>query len=588
MNNTKLVYSIFLSLLFFSFLFIKISKVIALDNFETFNLFLTNPGFWQSIRGPISYNTETTHQFASLVTPNGVNPFQYLKSVDFTTILPNYDNIQITAKFSTNSINQGAGYIFSDNVPTEGSALQFSNYMFYIWPKPDGSFHIFSSICPATNPICDVGSQLANGIFSFPVDNLWHEIELKRVSGHYEWYLDSNLVFTSVDTIRVVSSVGIGDPENTSGFLIWPILNIDYIGISSNTPPPSPSPSPTVIPSSSPSPSPTLSPSPSPTAAPAFPYLSQLDPAWANEEYDKASTWAGLDKYGIGRWGCALTSAAMVLQHHGVKAHDGTDIDPSKLNAWLKSQGDGYVGYGYLNWLALTRYVRQSYDLGHSPTKLEYKRSYLPTIPSLPAILSLPGHFVVAYAGDDLSWDIHDPADIARTSLPKTATINSISNLVPSLTDLSYMMFVADPELHISLLDHRNRVVPIDWSYEYITDDIDATSSPTTRVGIVPKLPKGKYDIRVNNSSDDKHFLEIYLYDKRGETYIRKLKIGEDSDLKFELKYDNNKVGKSKLEHNKRYRYQWNHRRKWWDKIWDEHDRWEERKSDDHDKRKDD
>jgi hypothetical protein len=144
---------------------------------------------------------------------------------------------------------------------------------------------------------------------------------------------------------------------------------------------------------STPRPQPSLT---TPTPTP-FPYLSQKDSAWAGEEYDSASTWAGAARSGIGRWGCAITSVAMILQKNGVNALDGTSVDPSKLNTWLISQTDGYIGPGLLNWLAVTRYVKASYDAGNASTKLEYSRPSATSTPVLPTILGLPGHFVVAH-----------------------------------------------------------------------------------------------------------------------------------------------------------------------------------------------
>ena len=85
------------------------------------------------------------------------------------------------------------------------------------------------------------------------------------------------------------------------------------------------------------------------------PPLKQISDPWQNQVYDSANLWSPLNPT-INRWGCALTSAAMVFQYHGLtKLPDNTTLDPGTVNAWLKTQLDGYVGNGYVNWLALSR-----------------------------------------------------------------------------------------------------------------------------------------------------------------------------------------------------------------------------------------
>jgi hypothetical protein len=214
------------------------------------------------------------------------------------------------------------------------------------------------------------------------MDSNWHEITVRRSLSKYEWLVDGQLIFRSVDTIRNISSLGIGDPENTYGDQSWPQLYIDFIGLDS-TPTPTP---------------------------PPFPYLSQKDPLWGSKEYDSALTWAGIGKDGIGRWGCALTSVAMMLRKYEVKTPDGANVDPDILNTWLKGQPDGYIEPGLINWIAVTRYVHQSYEAGKSPTELEFVRQASGTSPTLPAILGVPGHFVVAHDEDTTNWKINDPA----------------------------------------------------------------------------------------------------------------------------------------------------------------------------------
>lgn len=73
-----------------------------------------------------------------------------------------------------------------------------------------------------------------------------------------------------------------------------------------------------------------------------MPQFFQADPGWGN---DKLGDTRGT----LGGEGCAVSSAAMVLSHYGM------DIDPGKLNSFLK-QHDGYEGAGWLRWESAAEY----------------------------------------------------------------------------------------------------------------------------------------------------------------------------------------------------------------------------------------
>lgn len=85
-----------------------------------------------------------------------------------------------------------------------------------------------------------------------------------------------------------------------------------------------------------------------------LPLVKQNNSLWGSNEYDHASLWSSTPT--IARWGCALTSAVMVLHSHGhLHLPDETALTPSSLNLWLLSQPDGYLGQGHLNWRAISR-----------------------------------------------------------------------------------------------------------------------------------------------------------------------------------------------------------------------------------------
>ncbi|MFZ2199899.1 MAG: hypothetical protein WAV40_03870 [Microgenomates group bacterium] len=314
-------------------------------------------------------------------------------------------------------------------------------------------------------------------------------------------------MFRTVETSRVVTSIGVGDPENTTGNQAWPSLSIDYIGLD-------------YIP---------------PTT---IPYLSQKDARWGSKEYDSASSWAGINKSGIERWGCALTSTAMMLQNYGIKDLAGADLTPDTLNTWLKSQSDGYVGPGLLNWIAVTRYAKESYLAGHATTKLEYVRSYPPTTPVLPAILGLPGHFVVAHTDGTSDWQIHDPANQLKTTLAKTTTVNSINRFIPSLTDLSYMMFVTQPGVTAKLKNSLGVDVPLTFTDEYISDDMGEVATPSAvRTTVIPKPANDTYRLVVNKPAGPAGEIKIYLYDDLADAITPETFPLPDLTNTFEIQY---------------------------------------------------
>lgn len=482
-----------------------------------------------------------------VITPGSPNTYPYIVLKPSTYTLPIF-NAEVIFKYGTIT-GFGAGIVFDNKIPNNDTFPDVGNTaLAWVWNW-------------GAQPLLNYGVSLSN--YSPVPNNLsTHKLSINRSNDIYLYKLDSD--DAKVVNRNDVTNIWFGNPEttNTGGIGNWPVIYIESVKV--NT-------------SSTPSPTPTPTPTQTPTPSPSFPYFSQNDPRWKDEVYDTANKWAGIDKYGIGRWGCALTSAAMVLQKNGVKALDGTDLDPSKLNTWLKSQPDGYVGLGYLNWLAVTRYVRLSYESGHSPTKLEFSRTGTPTFPS---IIGLPGHFVVVHGEDGSNWLVNDPSSPTVTKISKTTALKSVNTFVPSMTDLSYMMFTTTSEVNVKINKEHSKEIKIDWQEEQIIDPQSDDEGPMNKIGIIPKPKNGEYELLVTNPSETPKNFDIYLYDKQGQPYIKKLSLGKKSSIKFEVQYNKDRSNKIKIEHHRRYRYIWNSMKKWFDKIWDEFDKWEERLND--------
>src|SRR5690606_12518854 len=110
------------------------------------------------------------------------------------------------------------------------------------------------------------------------------------------------------------------------------------------------------------------------------PFLSQRDPEWKDFEYDHASSIVGnpVGKQEIEEWGCALTSAAMVLKYHGYDFDlDGTNLTPASLNTYFNNNF-GFTKRGGVIWNVASTFAQEaqatsSYqDLNLNSLEFEY------------------------------------------------------------------------------------------------------------------------------------------------------------------------------------------------------------------------
>ncbi len=264
----------------------------------------------------------------------------------------------------------------------------------------------------------------------------------------------------------------------------------------------------------------------------SVPLIKQTDPAWGNDIYDSADVWAP-GSPGLSRWGCALTSAVMVFHYNGLKKMaDGTDITPGTANQWLKSQPDGYVGNGLLNWLALSRLSKQVRMInGVTFDALEYERrdpdnAYLSDSvenKSIPAILAVPGHFIVAKGVDSANstFVVNDPFyDIAKLSDPFYG--NSYQRMgiyTPSNTDLSYIMIVTNPHVNIELTNSFGDVVGEEEIENPIDDAVGNVINPKgpLKIFYLKKPGSGPYELNISSSTPGPYQLDQYFYDLNGQ-----------------------------------------------------------------------
>lgn len=262
------------------------------------------------------------------------------------------------------------------------------------------------------------------------------------------------------------------------------------------------------------------------------PLIMQSDPAWGSDLYDSANLWSSGDT-GISRWGCALTSAVMVFQYNGLnKMADGTNLTPGSANQWLKTQTDGYIRNGLLNWLALSRLSKQIKVINSATfDALEYERrnpdnAYLSDSienKRIPAILAVPGHFIVARGVDhaNSTYTVNDPFyDVLKLSDPFYGNnYQGMGIYTPSNTDLSYIMIVTNPDIDIELINSLGESVgegkieaPIDDAVGNLTN-----SKGPLKILYLKKPNTGSYELSLSSPTTDSYILDQYFYDVNGQ-----------------------------------------------------------------------
>jgi len=258
------------------------------------------------------------------------------------------------------------------------------------------------------------------------------------------------------------------------------------------------------------------------------PIYTQDDPQWADNEYDHANQWSE-NKPTIKRWGCALTSMTMILNYYGInQLPNGEIINPDTLNNWLKSQPDGYIGEGLLNWQAVTRLTRQISEIIGTP-KLEYSvivsSIFTPTIEQInllrPTILNIMGHFLVAngYLKDLSNLLINDPIYPYQYFSQHQTDLISTRVFTPSQTDLSYILISTDLDTKIKVSDMDNNEIETTQITESLSShDPDVIDQEVKKYKIVQITKPATHEYKINVSRDDNLPIsfDLFSYDTEG------------------------------------------------------------------------
>lgn len=256
-----------------------------------------------------------------------------------------------------------------------------------------------------------------------------------------------------------------------------------------------------------------------------YEHFKQTDPQWKSEIYDSATSWSINPT--INRWGCAVTSLAMIMNYHGLTTMpDGSPVNPSTLNAWLKTQSDGYIGEGLTNWIAATRLTRLISEQ-YNTVKLEYRRESDTTITTAgneimaqkPSILQIPGHFLTVngVTGNGQDLYIKDPAYNYAKFSEHNQPILSTRTFQPSHTDLSYLLLAHQPTLHVNITDAQgNEVAGWEKFTDYLQDPVDGSNeqtSPTTLQQLAKPSP-GTYLLTISQATFGPFAMQLFAYDQ--------------------------------------------------------------------------
>lgn len=278
-----------------------------------------------------------------------------------------------------------------------------------------------------------------------------------------------------------------------------------------------------------------------PTPTPTLPPLhlkvtpiKQYDLPSGSQVYDSANKWAPSNPT-ISAWGCALTSVTMVLKYFGINYlpdTNNTPLTPGSLNTWLKSQPDGYVGNGLVNWLAIPRLTKLVQLAGNNPgfhfDAVEYRRSNFADTTSLlndlqnsqPDILEEPNHWVVATGTSGNTFTINDPY-FSKSTLNDgyNNSFLSLGRYIGSHTDLSSILVVGDTSLNFSLTDTKGSAVGQQYTQSPLQDDTNPGSLSGQPVNIFyyDSPADQNYTLTITSSNPNQHYSVIeYTYDSHG------------------------------------------------------------------------
>lgn len=294
------------------------------------------------------------------------------------------------------------------------------------------------------------------------------------------------------------------------------------------------------------------------------PYFGQNDSPWGQTEYDHAS--GKLLNPTMDRWGCVVTSAAMILRFHNInQLADGTTIDPGSLNNWLKNN-NGYLtgkgsggSYSYFNWPIIGKLTKVLFNAGKADVKLMHKRAYPSSnttailnedLKKFPDILGVnnsqtSSHFVVAKGNSDNTYSINDPEWNYPTLAPFNSSYTQVDRYIPSQTNLSYLVAVVNPSVELLITDPQsnktgkyfdneqlqefNAINNASYSLQPPISNPDSQNVPEelgTGVNefLLPEPTDGEYEIKLSSDKTEIYEINISTFQEDGNDELSKIK----------------------------------------------------------------
>ncbi len=270
------------------------------------------------------------------------------------------------------------------------------------------------------------------------------------------------------------------------------------------------------------------------------PDIKQYSAPWGTQEYDTASSWNPVPQNKtISRWGCALTSATMVLQYYG------HDVSPEELNTYLKNH-NGFTRQGGVIWPAVTKFTKIN-DTEESPS-LEFtyhsvndaeiinelETNKRPTIFKLQKTTNHATHFILGKGkkekdnpNDLQDYFVNDPASSTNSKLSDSKVdfnmeLVKYGVFTPSHTDLSYIVLFVDPNVNLKVFDANGNEITDGYLFEGpIIDGVDKTSLGGSGLNAFyyPKPQNGTYKVEVTGQGS--YQLDSYLYDQNGDVNVK-------------------------------------------------------------------
>jgi len=319
------------------------------------------------------------------------------------------------------------------------------------------------------------------------------------------------------------------------------------------------------------------------------PYFSQNSLPWGPTEYDNFS--GKLSNPTMDRWGCVVTSAAMVLRFHNINQFtDGTPIDPGSLNNWLKNNKGYLTGYNnidgfysYFNWPAIGKLTKQLFDEGKANVKLTHKRAYpnnnttailnedLNTFPDILGVNNsqTSSHFVVAKGKSNNTYSINDP----EWNYPTLNSFNSytqVDRYIPSNTNLSYLVAVVNPSVELLITDPQNNKTGKYFdngtlqSSNQINNALYSFQGPISNPNngevenlgtgvnefLLPEPENGKYEIKLSGRKSGFYEMNIASFENNGDNALNKIRgiISSNNDETIEVDYSQQNSNNSGVE----------------------------------------